>query len=246
MNKRAEAAATRIVNCLGIEMRDEHHLRAWVRSAGKCIESVYAEVVAEAEVYSGRACKEEQAAGNGPCGACPECYRKRIADLVAENKQLRRFPDELKVTLNIPGEEHPFDYYECKVLDVSHSERSAVIECESAVAIWQEIRRANRELHAENERLRNAHATDEKLLSDIQAVLARAEHELDEASKRITMLESGIDYGSACHEALKDRLVKVEEVARAVVANEVCLCSHDDQTCEIRQLRSALGGEDIR
>lgn len=48
-DERAEAAAERIVNCLGIEMRDEHHRGVWIKSAGECIASVYADLVAENE-----------------------------------------------------------------------------------------------------------------------------------------------------------------------------------------------------
>lgn len=48
-----------------------------------------AELEAEVAVLSGTACAEEQAEGNGPCGACRTCRNKRIAELEAENAKLR-------------------------------------------------------------------------------------------------------------------------------------------------------------
>lgn len=48
------------------------------------------ELEAEVAVLSGTACAEEQAEGNGPCGACRTCRNKRITELEAENTKLRK------------------------------------------------------------------------------------------------------------------------------------------------------------
>jgi hypothetical protein len=43
---------------------------------------------AERDVWSGKACEEEQAAGNGPCGACRFCLPKLLAAACAERDAL--------------------------------------------------------------------------------------------------------------------------------------------------------------
>jgi len=43
----------------------------------------------EADVLSGRSCAEEQADGNGPCGACQNCLRARIKDIEAASNLLQ-------------------------------------------------------------------------------------------------------------------------------------------------------------
>lgn len=48
------------------------------------------ELEAEVAVLSGTACAEEQAEGNGPCGACRTCRNKRITELEAREAKLRK------------------------------------------------------------------------------------------------------------------------------------------------------------
>ncbi len=45
----------------------------------------------EIHVWSGKACEEEQAAGNGPCGACRYCLPRQYDDLDIANLRIQRY-----------------------------------------------------------------------------------------------------------------------------------------------------------
>ena len=72
----------------------------WLYSRMEALESALArkderiaELEAQCEVWSGRACQEEQEAGNGPCGACRHCLPGLKEAAEKERDELR---EELK------------------------------------------------------------------------------------------------------------------------------------------------------
>jgi hypothetical protein len=75
-------------------------------------------VEAERDVWSGKACEEEQAKGNGPCGGCRHCLPELVVQLRKEKDEARR-----AARWSISGDQ-PLKPEEEKAIEAAHPMRS--------------------------------------------------------------------------------------------------------------------------